>query len=180
MTSNSSNLARLLGFVVVMCCLVVAGIVLPAQNVRAFPIPPGGDDVLPPRFGDKPFPTATPSIITAHSSTSGAKIQLQLQFPYSWAWDEMPARELQTVVQWRDSQGEWHNVNGWQGNLDKLNTTADSTISGEKSWWVSGDLMGKGTFRWTVNWNNTALATSEPFSLPVVNNSVVVVEVVLE
>jgi hypothetical protein len=65
-----------------------------------------------------------------------------------------------TIVQWQDTSGGWHNVDGWQGTLD---------VGHRIMWWLAPDLFGKGPFRWLVYQNverDTLLATSESFHLP--------------
>ncbi|MFQ5399227.1 MAG: hypothetical protein ACE5E7_06470 [Anaerolineae bacterium] len=78
--------------------------------------------------------------------------------------------ELWTAVQWRDHQGLWHDVQGWQGSLDEGNV---------KTWWVSEETLGAGPFRWVVydGPGGAELGTSQTFSLPAKANEVVVVEV---
>lgn len=63
-----------------------------------------------------------------------------------------------TVVQWQDSNGDWHNVEGWQGTL---------TATGQ-SWWVHPKDFGRGPFRWVVQSDpgGPVTAISEPFYLP--------------
>lgn len=109
---------------------------------------------LPPR----PTATAVPA-----SAAPGAKITLHTTgtiSPDNW-----------TVVQWQDAQGEWHDVTGWQGELE-----ADHT----KTWWVGEENLGRGPFRWLVM-NEAALAgSSEAFYLPTGNWQELVVVVTVE
>jgi hypothetical protein len=68
--------------------------------------------------------------------------------------------EVWTLVQWQDSGGNWHDVDGWQGTLDK---------GDQKTWWLAPDLFGKGPFRWLVYRDPEAeepIAISEAFYLP--------------
>jgi len=45
------------------------------------------------------------------------------------------------VVQWQDQQGDWHNVEGWQGSLNS---------AGTQRWWVDQKDFASGPFRWVV------------------------------
>ncbi len=100
---------------------------------RATPIPaqpPGDDD------DDKP---------------DGAFIVLQVPSAPAGVW---------TIVQWQDSGGDWHDIEGWQGTLDE---------GDQKMWWLAPNLFGKGPFRWLVYQSTRGeelLATSESFYLP--------------
>lgn len=71
---------------------------------------------------------------------------------------------LWTVVQWQDPDGQWRDVNGWQGEFDEV--TGDGT--GIKRWWVSKDDLGHGPFRWVIRERETGaqVAQTGPFSLP--------------
>jgi len=46
-----------------------------------------------------------------------------------------------SVVQWQDSAGNWHDVEGWRGTLDNR---------GVRRWWVAAKDFGTGPFRWVV------------------------------
>ena len=59
-------------------------------------------------------------------------------------------------MQWRNKQGQWQDVVGWQSN----------TIAKPIKWWVSAKEFGVGQFRWVLLRNNKVVAQSEPFSLP--------------
>jgi hypothetical protein len=61
------------------------------------------------------------------------------------------------VVQWQDSAGGWHDVEGWRGAL-----------SGSGRWWVHPKDFGAGPFRWIVTRGpgGAELGSSEPFNLP--------------
>jgi hypothetical protein len=64
-----------------------------------------------------------------------------------------------TVVQWGDALGGWHEVDGWQGELDD---------GQQKVWWVLGKDFGTGPFRWVVyqRRGGPVWALSQPFWLP--------------
>jgi len=72
-----------------------------------------------------------------------------------------------SVVQWQDFAGGWHDVEGWRGSLGQ---------AGTRRWWVAPSDFGTGPFRWVVTQGpgGAILWSSEPFSLPSVENGVVV------
>ena len=71
-----------------------------------------------------------------------------------------------TIVQWQDSAGGWHDVEGWRGTLD------GPTL---KRWWVADKDFGTGPFRWVVIQEPSAAPPhiSEPFSLPHEANQII-------
>ena len=64
-----------------------------------------------------------------------------------------------TGVQWRDAQGNWHEVASWQAPFDDQNQVA---------WGVAPDDLGKGPFRWAIHESQggSLVAASDPFNLP--------------
>jgi len=72
----------------------------------------------------------------------------------------------------QDALGGWHDVEGWQGALDKESS---------KGWWVAAQDYGKGPFRWAVyeGQGGKRLAASESFYLPSSHGQVVRVEISL-
>jgi hypothetical protein len=67
---------------------------------------------------------------------------------------------LWTIVQWQDSAGDWHDIEGWSGTLDE---------GSKRVWWVAPAAFGTGPFRWTVYQSpggDKLLATSDSFYLP--------------
>lgn len=123
---------------------------------------------LPTRPTDSP--TATPTVTpTAPTATPvpvkpivyGAYIQLQLSGSYN------PAH-LWTIVQWQDTNGGWHNVDGWQGTLDD---------GSSKTWWVAPEDFGTGPFRWVAyaTKGGQLLASSSSFDLPDQTKEIVLV-----
>jgi hypothetical protein len=70
---------------------------------------------------------------------------------------------LWTRVQWQDSLGHWHTVDGWQASLDEV-----SGDYGRKIWYVSKDLFGRGPFCWVVypGPDSEPVAVSLPFRMP--------------
>jgi hypothetical protein len=91
----------------------------------------------------------------------GAHIELHVPGAPAGAW---------AVVQWQDSEGGWHDVEGWQGTLDE---------GGGRGWWVGARDFGKGPFRWVVKAGpgGPILGASQPFDLPHEANQVVQVTV---
>lgn len=79
---------------------------------------------------------------------------------------------LWTVVQWQDRNGDWHDVEAWQGALD---------VGGKIRWWVSAKDFNTGPFRWVVfdEAGKQPLAVSSSFNLPGASETVQV-EVSLE
>ena len=105
---------------------------------------------LPPR---EPPTTPTPSADKdkgGKDKPAGAYIELQTQIASAGAW---------SVVQWQDSAGGWHDVEGWRGPL------ADSN---NRRWWVAAKDFGAGPFRWAVTQGQggSLLGVSAPFNLP--------------
>jgi hypothetical protein len=72
-------------------------------------------------------------------------------------------------VQWQDSAGGWHEVEGWQGRLS----------SGRQQWWVAAKDFGTGSFRWmvTAGPGGAMVGVSSPFNLPTAANETVTVNV---
>ena len=70
------------------------------------------------------------------------------------------------TVEWQDAQGDWHLVEGWQGQFDTVEVT--EAVVGVKSWWLAPELYGAGPFRWVVyaERGGDVLARSVPFTLP--------------
>ncbi|MCA9897178.1 MAG: hypothetical protein H6654_12100 [Ardenticatenaceae bacterium] len=95
---------------------------------------------LPPR----PTATAVPP-----PAAPGAKISLLVA-------GEIAANNW-TKVQWQDGEGQWHDVTGWQGELE---------LDGTKTWWVGADLLGSGPFRWIVLAEGEQIGQSATFNLP--------------
>jgi hypothetical protein len=64
-----------------------------------------------------------------------------------------------TVVQWQDSAGGWHDIDGWEGTLDEGN---------KRVWRVAPAAFGTGPFRWLVyqSQGGKLIATSDSFYLP--------------
>jgi hypothetical protein len=103
---------------------------------------------LPPRVTPAPLPSSPPA--DSDEPSVGAYIELLVQSGPTDLW---------TIVQWQDSLGNWHDIEGWQGKLDD---------NYKKVWWVAPADFGKGPFRWMVyrHEKGEALVASELFYLP--------------
>jgi hypothetical protein len=137
--------------------------------------------VLPKKAQALPPRPTVPSSSEDIGSSAQAQIQLQVQFPDGWPWQTTPWQGLWTIVQWQDPRGIWHDVEGWKGTLDEVKVSESGDVTGYKTWWVSGEHMGKGPFRWRVYQGEGGwlLATSETFDLPSFNRATLMVEVPL-
>jgi hypothetical protein len=121
---------------------------------------------LPPRPEDNPAPTPTPERKTGYV---GALIELRAQFDPAWSWTDSPWQEMETIVQWQDAFGNWHDVEGWCGGFDEV-----KEYEGRKSWWMPRGHFGTGPFRWVVyraqgsesSARGDPLAISEAFYMP--------------
>ena len=83
------------------------------------------------------------------------------------------SNDLWTIVQWQDVEGNWHDVEGWQGTFNEVLQVI---------WWVAPNDLGKGPFRWVVYENQESdeiVTVSQSFHLPSKNNGIVEVEVLL-
>ena len=124
---------------------------------------------LPPRPTPLPRPTPRPTtnvVPPAPAEPSpwrgygpdGAWIELRVQL----ASGLLPV-QIWAVVQWQDSSGGWHAVEGWQGPPDEVTNGI-----GKKAWWLSDSVLGQGPFRWAIRQGagGQRLGASVPFFLP--------------
>ena len=119
----------------------------PELPPRETPIPPE----LPPRETPIPAQPSDDDDDDKDDTPDGAHIVLRVPSAPAGVW---------TIVQWQDSAGGWHDIDGWQGTLDE---------GDQKMWWLAPDLFGKGPFRWLVYQSpggDKLLATSDSFYLP--------------
>ena len=124
---------------------VQAGPILPPRDTPG-PGPQGDKDDDGDKGRDKPV---------------GAYIELQTQMASAGAW---------SVVQWQDSAGGWHDVEGWRGPLSD---------GANRLWWVAARDFGKGSFHWAVTQGpgGPLVGVSAPFNLPGGGNETVLVTV---
>ena len=126
--------------------------------------------------------TPRPTPPTA-SSPATAGLMLKITFPAGWQWTHTPWQTPLTVVEWQDTQGNWHEVEGWQGTPDHVIPGPSATMVGLKAWGVAAKDFGTGPFRWLVyNDHSLAerLAVSSPFNLPGGSGQDQIVNVLLE
>jgi hypothetical protein len=152
MTARNHN-GRFRLIVRVLCALTAVAL-LPALAHAAPP-------ALPPR----PSPSPSP-VVASGGGPAGGAIELRVPLT-SGAWRGVYWQELWTVVQWQDSLGGWHDVDGWKG-------TPDEVTSGQarKVWWVAQPQMGQGPFRWVAydRSGGRKLAESASFYLPAISD----------
>ena len=114
----------------------------------SLPSPPTAASDFPPRPTTIPAPT-TASAPIPDNSNDGALIFLHVP---------SPPDDLQTIVQWQDGLGEWHDVTGWHGWLNEANFIV---------WWVAPRDLGAVWYRWHVyTADGRIITTSDAFSLP--------------
>ncbi len=172
MNKNLIYVCLIFGTVVASLLLLGAGISTPSQAAPAvFP-------TLPPPPTNTPLPAPIPPTSVP---PTGSLIELHVQFPGDWPWSRVHWQELWTVVEWQDEKGVWRTVKGWQGILDDVSIDASGLVWGKKVWWVAGDDLGRGPFRWTVyrDKGGRLLGRSELFYLPKSTNVFEHVEVTL-
>lgn len=138
--------------------LALIGAILVAESLLPVRVEAG----LPPP--ETPVPAQVPGDGNGDSGKPiGAHIVLHVPAAPDGVW---------TIVQWQDTAGGWHDVDGWQGTLD---------VGHRIMWWLAPDLFGKGPFRWLVyqSAERDTLATSDPFYLPAAEGEKLRVEVPL-
>lgn len=151
-TRRSSFIFTLIGALV---CVVLSAVLFPLMARAASPdMPPRPAPVVPPR----PVRRSQPK-----KKSMGALIELRAQFDRTWSWADDPWQGLETIVQWQDGWGDWHDVEGWRGGFDEV-----KGYEGRKSWWMSEDHFGTGPFRWAVyvGQDGEPVGLSEPFDMP--------------
>jgi hypothetical protein len=148
MNKRQSIKARFMIIVGLMLALAFMGsqFVWPLMQVQAGP-------TLPPRD----VPTSQPD---THDDDSGSNdrsnplvafIELQASSASAGSW---------SVVQWQDSDGNWHDVEGWRSVLGS---------DGYQRWTVEAKDFNTGLFRWQVRQggpDGAVLGTSQTFNLP--------------
>jgi hypothetical protein len=85
---------------------------------------------LPSRDTPTPKPHRDHEDDESSSLPAGAYIELHMSGAPAGSW---------AVVQWQDSTGNWHDVEGWQG-----------VIANSSRWWVHPKDFSTGPFRWVV------------------------------
>jgi len=128
----------------ILIALVVGLLTLAAQT--SFTAHAGAG--LPPRDPPTPLPAGEGGRRDKDRALTGAYVELVAPGALAGAW---------AVVQWQDSAGGWHDVEGWRGAV------ADSS-----RWWVHPKDFGTGPFRWVVitGPDGPLWAASASFNLP--------------
>ena len=152
---NHPRVGATIGFglmLILSAATVLFGFAWPALEIQA-------DSTLPPV--DPPTPTPTVSTPTEDRDDSDdvrplGYIALQA---VNGSW---------SVVQWQDSAGNWHDVEGWRGSLGSGYT---------RRWAVEAKDFNTGPFRWLVlsGEGGQVIGTSEPFNLPAAGNETIYV-----
>ena len=159
---------------------------VPAEQATAANLPPRPTRTPTPKPGPSttPSPTLVPPISLTppaprlrpveDQAPGGASIELRARLAPGFS--ATSAAKLWTVVQWQDSAGRWHAVEGWQGTPDQV--AGDMAT---KTWWLPASLFGQGPFRWAVldTLGGQRLGTSAEFSLPSQAGEEAVIEVTL-
>ncbi len=145
--------------IVVFLSSAVLSLLLAGGTVQADALPPRPATPVPleqPTSGPVDWSvdgTAVPLPLTEKVSESAAYIELSLPVGLS--------ANAQTVVQWQDKQGGWHDVDGWQQRV------ASSQIV---RWAVYPRDFGTGPFRWALysasGKGGQLVAASTSFNLP--------------
>jgi len=142
--------ALMAGILTCVVCILFAGVLPPVLAQAAPPVaslPPRPAPIFPPR-PTAPVPPSEGD--EKDDEPIGATIELQVQSAPNGIW---------AVVQWQDSEGTWHDVEGWRSSLDQ---------GDKKRWWVAGADFNKGPFRWVIYQDpgGDLLANSNAFYLP--------------
>jgi hypothetical protein len=109
-----------------------------------------------------PMPTQDISLPIFVSPLQVAKQRMEKSAKEIGAGLELRTSGSYACVQWLDGLGNWHDVEGWCGQIEKEPVT----------WYVAPRDMGTGPFRWLVDGR-----ASEPFMLPSQHGERVVVSV---
>lgn len=114
-----------------------------------------------PGLPERPSPPTSGQAEEPSGNEVGGHIELSLDSFNIRYWTE---------VEWQDSAGQWHIVDGWRGC---------STNQGFTRWFVETTDFGKGPFRWQVyNLSDKGLvASSRDFYLPRKQFETVMVEI---
>lgn len=114
----------------------------------------------PVQLADLAEPTPTACLAATPSATAPGPQAATIELRVLCRGENCQAvQTLQTIVQWQDSQGAWHDVPNWQGALG---------YDGRIFWWVEPKDLGTGPFRWLIlnPCRCQALVVTEAFHLP--------------
>lgn len=115
-------------------------------------------------------------VVTSIGAQNGGRVHLRGHFSDNWPWDELHWQsDVWHVVQWRDADGVWYDVTGWQGTFDAIQQEVDWV--GQKELWAAKERLGSGPYRWQVyqGQNGRLLAISDSFHLPTQSGDLVIV-----
>jgi hypothetical protein len=112
--------------------LYLLGLAAALALLLTWPLASQAGNGLPPRQPPTPTPSQDKDDDDDDGSPPGAYIELAVTSPQAGLW---------SGVQWQDSRGGWHEVEGWQGSLSS---------GGSRRWWVAAKDFGTGPFRWLV------------------------------
>ena len=141
-----------LWMVLIVPCVVIA-VVLMAQSALADPPRPEPTPTSSASWPERPKPTPTPKL-----PSQGGAILLSVSGA---------ASPYYAVVQWQDGLGEWHDVDGWRGEVK------DDRVL----WYVAPKDFGTGPFGWVVYNDQEIIGISESFYLPTDHGQIVQVVV---
>jgi len=157
---GTGKISRLIIFAITIVAAVLLVVGAAGRTRPTLAAPPA----LPPRPGYNPGGSNELNGSSGGSGSGhgrmGAHIELQAQPEQTGLW---------SVVQWQDSGGGWHDVEGWRGLLE---------ANGCKRWWVAAKDFGTGPFQWVVyrKPDSQPLAVSDPFNLPPEANRIQYIE----
>lgn len=174
-TRKHLNLAFLIGLMCGAFALLVMQINRPTLATDISTAPPR--PTLPAN-AEGPVTTETTSF--ASDSNNGAKLSLKVQYDENWPFEEKHWQDVYIMVRWADQFGNWHPVEGWQGNVDEVGQENLAWVS-HKEWWVGHDQMGSGPYRWFIydGEGGEMVFESESFFLPEKNGEEMVIKTTL-
>jgi hypothetical protein len=165
---------------IIITAVVIASVLFFVSFAQAETYQPAPARETPSVYPTRPVFTPVPPERPV-AAEDGALIQLRAQFSCSWPWVDKPWYEVWSWIQWQDSLGQWHNVDGWQGTLEDIQSY-NGIYMAFKTWRLFDGLYGQGPFRWVVSdsYMGTTVAISEPFYLPAQSGQVLCVDVLLD
>ncbi len=158
---GKARFAVLIGAMLTLTLLTLLfGLTWPVLLTQAGPTLPPIDPPAPP----PPGPSDDDDSDDGDDTPPIAYIELQLQSAPAGAW---------SGVQWQDTAGGWHDVEGWQSSLP---------ATGIQRWVVEAKDLNTGPFRWVVmrGRSGSIAGISDSFNLPAGANETVPVMVALQ
>lgn len=141
--------------------------------------PTAADMEAPPRPTLPPYEVTNTTILS--DVPEGAKLSLQVQYAENWPFEDKYWQDVYVMVRWVDAFGNWHPVEGWQGNVDDI-AQHDLAWVANKDWWVGHAQLGTGPYRWYVydREGGNLLYESESFNLPESNGDLMIIKTLIE